>query len=100
MQSHMVCINIMYGRTTTKYAVTYGVCIRYFWQGNHQIYGQIRRICTVLANPTHTTHMPTKTHLELPLASCLPEECVCGVAHAQREDDFICMQVLHTLHVV
>jgi len=27
--------------------------IRYFWQGNHQIYGHIRCIYTVLANPTH-----------------------------------------------
>jgi len=31
----------------------YTVCIRYFWQGNHRIYGQIRCIHTVLANPTH-----------------------------------------------
>jgi hypothetical protein len=27
--------------------------LRYFWQGNHQIYGHIRCIHTVLANPTH-----------------------------------------------
>jgi len=31
----------------------YTVYIRYFWQGNHQIYGLIRCIYTVLANPTH-----------------------------------------------
>ena len=30
----------------------YTVNIRYFWQGNHQIYGHIRCIHTVLANPT------------------------------------------------
>ena len=29
------------------------VYLRYFWQGNHQIYGHIRCIYTVLANPTH-----------------------------------------------
>jgi hypothetical protein len=29
----------------------YTVYIRYFWQGNHRIYGHIRGICTVLANP-------------------------------------------------
>jgi hypothetical protein len=29
----------------------YTVYIRYFWQGNHQIYGNIRCIYTVLANP-------------------------------------------------
>ena len=28
-------------------------CIRYFWQENHQLYGHIRCIYTVLANPTH-----------------------------------------------
>jgi len=33
----------------------YTVCIRYFWQGNHHIYGHIRCIYTVLASPTHTT---------------------------------------------
>ena len=31
----------------------YTVYIRYFWQGNHQIYGHIRCIYTVLANPNH-----------------------------------------------
>ena len=30
----------------------YTVYIRYFWQGNHQIYGHIRCIYTVLANPS------------------------------------------------
>jgi len=34
----------------------YTVYMRYFWQGNHQIYGYIRCIYTVLANPTHV-HM-------------------------------------------
>ena len=29
----------------------YTVYIRYFWQENHQMYGHIRCICTVLANP-------------------------------------------------
>jgi hypothetical protein len=31
----------------------YTVYVRYFWQGNHQIYGHIRCIYTVLANPIH-----------------------------------------------
>ena len=35
--------------------------IRYFWQGNHQIYGHIRCIYTVLANPT--LHTVDKLHL-------------------------------------
>jgi hypothetical protein len=33
----------------------YTVYIRYFLQGNHQIYGHIRCIYTVLANPNHLT---------------------------------------------
>ena len=32
----------------------YMVYIRCFWQGNHQIYGHIRCIYTVLASPTYT----------------------------------------------
>ena len=28
-------------------------CLWYFWQGNHQIYGPVRCIYTVLANPTY-----------------------------------------------
>ena len=32
------------------------VYIRYFWQGDHQIYGHIRSIYTVLANPTHVRY--------------------------------------------
>jgi hypothetical protein len=37
----------------------YTVYIRYFWQGNHQIYGHIRCIYTVLANPKY---MVTSLH--------------------------------------
>jgi len=33
----------------------YTVYIRYFWQGNHQIYGHIRCVHTVLANPIYMT---------------------------------------------
>ena len=32
---------------------TYAVYTRYFWQRNHETYGHIRCIYTVLANPTH-----------------------------------------------
>ena len=45
---------------TTKYVIyrvgqnhTYTVHARYFWQGNHQIYGHKRCIYTVLANPKY-----------------------------------------------
>jgi len=47
MRSHKVCIYIIYGRTTTKYAVIYGVYIHYIWQNNHQICGHIRCVYTV-----------------------------------------------------
>jgi hypothetical protein len=30
---------------------------QYFWQGNHQIYGHIRCIYTILANPSHLPHV-------------------------------------------
>jgi len=35
----------------------YTVYIRYFWQVNHQIYGHIRCVYTVMANPTHVLQM-------------------------------------------
>ena len=35
----------------------YTVYVRYLWQGNHQIYGHVRSICTVLANHTHVHTM-------------------------------------------
>jgi len=41
---------------------TYTVYIRFFWQGNHQIYGHIRCICTVLANPIHALLRCKDTH--------------------------------------
>ena len=48
---------------------------RYFWQGNHQIYGHIRCICTVLANPACAWCMLVWScggfHLEHPVGSFL-----------------------------
>jgi hypothetical protein len=61
----------IFGREITKYTDIYGVYIRfgqpyiaksrlartiyirYFWRGNHQIYGHIRCTYTVLANPMY-----------------------------------------------
>jgi len=48
---------ITYGSGKTHYLGngqnhTYTVYIRYFWPGNHQIYGHIRCTCTVLASPS------------------------------------------------
>jgi len=41
----------------------YTVYIRYFWQGNHRIYGHIRCIYTVLANPRHYSIVESKAFL-------------------------------------
>jgi hypothetical protein len=59
------CVYGIFGREITIYTVIYGVYIRFwptlhiyavnkrcFWQGNHQVYGHIRCVYTVLANPT------------------------------------------------
>jgi len=35
---------------------------RYFWQGNHRIYGHIRCIYTVLADPTDMAAVLRKSH--------------------------------------
>jgi len=46
----------------------YTVCIRYLWQGNHQIYGHIRCMYTVLANPTNGFIKPEQESIR-PLTS-------------------------------
>jgi len=43
----------------------YTVHIRYFWQGNHQIYGHIRCIYTVLANPNYMVIYKICLHMVL-----------------------------------
>jgi hypothetical protein len=40
------------------YGYIYAVYIRYYWQGNYQIDGQVRRISTVLANPRNLAWGP------------------------------------------
>jgi len=59
-----------------------GVYIQYFWQRNHQIYGHIRCMYTVLANPKHacSSNQATSssnwfsTYICIRLGSC---SCVC-----------------------
>jgi hypothetical protein len=53
--------------------IIYTVYIRYCWQGNHQIYGQIRCIYTVLANPTYVRIQVCVTHIVC-VCACV---CVC-----------------------
>ena len=45
-----MCVCCVVCRVGQNYIYT--VYIRYFWQGNHQIYGHLRCIYTVLANPS------------------------------------------------
>ena len=40
----------------------YTVHIPYMWQGNHQIYGHIRCVHTVLANPAHDPRLVIYNH--------------------------------------
>jgi hypothetical protein len=47
--------SIWLARIIYIYIYIYTVYIRYFWLGNHQIYGVFIRIYTVLANPKKTT---------------------------------------------
>ena len=42
----------------------YTIYIRYFWQGNHQIYGHIRCIYTDLVNPSHISYIYTDSHVQ------------------------------------
>jgi len=51
--THASCFASCLGLARTIYTVY----IRYFWQGNHRIYGHIRCIYTVLANPSHVIRM-------------------------------------------
>ena len=44
----------------------YTVYIRYFWLGNHQIYGVFIRIYTVLANPSHVLLQHASLATEVP----------------------------------
>ena len=78
----------------------YTVYIRYFWQGNHRIYGHIRCIYTVLANPTYVLKFCT-TNVATPhctsstssagrpaagtlLKSLLTRVCFCITSHTTQ----------------
>jgi hypothetical protein len=73
----------------------YTVYIRYFWQGNYQIYGHIRCIYTVLANPSnslcattgvceiHCIHNHWRSMRLLVIHTCL-------TVYAFSSDTFVC----------
>jgi hypothetical protein len=53
LSSLVLCVNLKHSLCVVRVGQNHicTVYIRYFWQGNHQIYGHIRCIYTVLANP-------------------------------------------------
>ena len=53
----------------------YTVCIRYFWQENHQIYSHMRCMFTVLANPSYVCACPY--FCSMPLGVCLDTPNTC-----------------------
>ena len=60
---HTVIWDVQYGKIRVKYETAYYTNTPYdtalmysprkFWQANHQLYGRIRCIYTVLTNPLH-----------------------------------------------
>jgi hypothetical protein len=63
----------------------YTVYIRYFWQGNHQIYGHIRCIYTVLANPEYMQRPSTPSLWALKGSSLQPAHLTTHVSWCTRE---------------
>ena len=53
----------------------YTVYIRYFWQGNHQIYGHIRYIYRILANPSDLPCRPVPQGQCDALRPCTQGQC-------------------------
>jgi hypothetical protein len=92
---------------------TFTVYVRYFLQGFHLIYCHIRRIYTILANPTHTCmHSRTQPLLLSPLTCtsrcmaltstppkvlwCWPCWYGCGAAREKKVRE--CVQVCKSAH--
>ena len=75
----------------------YTVYMRYFWQGNHQIYGHIRCIYTVLANPTHLALNATFTTFgpEWQLRVFFPDD-QCWERHTQTHVHIHTPKHIHT----
>jgi len=74
-QEHHVCVLCVFCICRVGQNHTYTVYIRYFWQGHHQIYGHIRCIYTVLANPMClSSHMYVCVCVRAGVCMCV---CVC-----------------------
>ena len=64
----------------------YTVYIRYFWLGNHQIYGVYIRIYTVLANPTHELNKGAFALSRFEFTLC--QRCCCTQIVVPLQDAF------------
>ena len=103
---HIITTLVFYvpylGLARTMY--TYTVYMQYFWLGNHQIYGHIQCIYTVLANPNLTAaydfHGSEHRCCVLVLLHVAGRECQCCVLdlwHVAGRECQCCVLVL--LHV-
>jgi len=72
----------------------YTVHIRYFWQGNHQIYGHIRCIYTVLANPRHEPKEYLVIHIYIYIYIYRPVHCTVFGTDMDM-DAYISMYILY-----
>ena len=72
LQQSMAGIHV--GLARTIYIRCIG--IRYFWRGNHQIYGHTRCICTLLSSPTYTVVRKIKRTLILFQPTHVPHTCI------------------------
>jgi len=88
----------------------YTVYIRYFWQGNHRIYGHIRCIYTVLANPIYKQSngtqagkcpIPTELNLNKTGFGSQPGMLTCkqGALHRSNTQQGSKKRALHTSRV-
>ena len=68
----------------------YTVYVRYFWQEIHQIYGHIRCIHTVLANPSYVFGAG-KNHIRLRCTYGIPSREACGHAVVCGVSGWFCM---------
>ena len=57
----------------------YTVYIRYFWQGNHRIYGHTQRVYTVLANPASEHSSAERDCMPLRMQKACSLKAACAV---------------------
>jgi hypothetical protein len=74
----------------------YTVYIRYFWQKNDQIYGHIRCIYTVLANPINTPFVTPNLDTPTAKSTDWPDSYSFAHTHFQRKKSRVITRILPT----